>query len=713
VISEILWEGDFFCGLAGKSEIDMSNLVIVESPAKAKTIKKYLGGDYEVIASMGHVRDLPKSKMGIDFENNFQPQYIDMKGKEDVIKELKKYAKKCDHIYLATDPDREGEAISWHIAQMLGLDLNDNNRVAFNEITKTGVQTGMSHPHKIDLDLVNAQQARRILDRIVGYKLSPFLWKKVKRGLSAGRVQSVAVRLIVDREKEVKEFVPQEYWSIDAKFTAPSSRKVFAAKLSAIDGKKAEIANKEQSDEILKRLENAVYTVTDVKKRVTKKQPAPPFITSTLQQEASKRMGFQAKRTMKAAQELYEGVEIEGMGAVGLITYMRTDSLRISDEARAAAAKCIEDIYGKEYLPPSPRVFKSKKNAQDAHEAIRPSLPELTPDRVKSSLTTDQFKLYKLIWERFIASQMANALLDTASVTIEAEGCTFKASGYSVKFDGFTKLYEEKKDSDEENNKMLPPIQKDDICKLKEILGNQHFTQPPARFTEASLIKTMEENGIGRPSTYAPTITTIISRMYVERDGKQLKPTALGEVITDLMKDHFKHIVDAKFTAKMENDLDSVERGETNWVDTLDVFYKDFEKVLAKAEKAMEGKRVKVPDEETDVVCDQCGRKMVIKIGRFGKFLACPGFPECKNTKKIVQETKGTCPLCGHKMVQKKSKKGRSFYGCDNYPECNFMTWHVPVEDKCPKCGCTLFKKGGKSGKLICEKPDCGYERNL
>ena len=577
MISEILWEGDFFCGLAGKSEIDMSNLVIVESPAKAKTIKKYLGGDYEVIASMGHVRDLPKSKMGIDFENNFQPQYIDMKGKEDVIKELKKYAKKCDHIYLATDPDREGEAISWHIAQMLGLDLNDNNRVAFNEITKTGVQTGMSHPHKIDLDLVNAQQARRILDRIVGYKLSPFLWKKVKRGLSAGRVQSVAVRLIVDREKEVKEFVPQEYWSIDAKFTAPSSRKVFAAKLSAIDGKKAEIANKEQSDEILKRLENAVYTVTDVKKRVTKKQPAPPFITSTLQQEASKRMGFQAKRTMKAAQELYEGVEIEGMGAVGLITYMRTDSLRISDEARAAAAKCIEDIYGKEYLPPSPRVFKSKKNAQDAHEAIRPSLPELTPDRVKSSLTTDQFKLYKLIWERFIASQMANALLDTASVTIEAEGCTFKASGYSVKFDGFTKLYEEKKDSDEENNKMLPPIQKDDICKLKEILGNQHFTQPPARFTEASLIKTMEENGIGRPSTYAPTITTIISRMYVERDGKQLKPTALGEVITDLMKDHFKHIVDAKFTAKMENDLDSVERGETNWVDTLDVFYKDFE----------------------------------------------------------------------------------------------------------------------------------------
>lgn len=691
----------------------MSDLVIVESPAKAKTIKKYLGGNYEVVASMGHVRDLPKSKMGIDFENNFEPQYVDMKGKEDVIKELKKYAKKSEHVYLATDPDREGEAISWHISNMLGLDINDNNRVEFNEITKSGVKAGMSNPHKIDLDLVNAQQARRILDRIVGYKLSPFLWKKVKRGLSAGRVQSVAVRLIVDREKEVKEFVPQEYWSIDAKFTAPSSRKVFAAKLSAIDGKKAELSNKEETDEVLKRLENAVYTVTDVKKRVTRKQPAPPFITSTLHQEASKRMGFQAKRTMKAAQELYEGVEIEGMGAVGLITYMRTDSLRISDEARDAAAKCIEEIYGKEYLPPSPRVFKSKKNAQDAHEAIRPSLPELTPDRVKASLTTDQFKIYKLIWERFIASQMANALLDTVSVTIDAEGCTFKASGYSVKFDGFTKLYEEKKDSEEENNKMLPPINKEDILKLKEILGNQHFTQPPSRFTEASLIKTMEENGIGRPSTYAPTISTIISRMYVERDGKQLRPTALGEVTTDLMKDHFKHIVDAKFTAKMESDLDGVERGETNWVDTLDVFYKDFDKVLTKAEKAMEGKRVKVPDEETDVECDLCGRKMVIKIGRFGKFLACPGFPECKNTKKIVQATKGTCPLCGSKIVLKKSKKGRNFYGCDGYPDCNFMTWNAPVEDKCPKCGSTLFKKGGKSGKLLCEKPDCGYERNL
>ena len=691
----------------------MSKLVIVESPAKAKNIKGYLGRGYDVIASMGHVRDLPAARLSVDIANDFEPKYAVIKGKENFVKDLKKKADAADYVYLATDPDREGEAISWHLATLLGLDLKDENRVTFNEITKNGVKNGMANPRKIDIDLVDAQQARRILDRLIGYKLSPFISQKIRRGLSAGRVQSVALRLIVDRENEIRAFKAEEYWSIDAKFTNPPERKVFSAALSTKDGEKIKIENKEQSDTVLTELEGASYVVKSVKKGSRKKNPTPPFITSTLQQEASRRLSFQAKRTMKAAQELYEGVEIEGMGAVGLITYMRTDSLRISDEARAAAAKCIEDIYGKEYLPPSPRVFKSKKNAQDAHEAIRPSLPELTPDRVKSSLTTDQFKLYKLIWERFIASQMANALLDTASVTIEAEGCTFKASGYSVKFDGFTKLYEEKKDSDEENNKMLPPIQKDDICKLKEILGNQHFTQPPARFTEASLIKTMEENGIGRPSTYAPTITTIISRMYVERDGKQLKPTALGEVITDLMKDHFKHIVDAKFTAKMENNLDSVERGETNWVDTLDVFYKDFEKVLAKAEKAMEGKRVKVPDEETDVVCDQCGRKMVIKIGRFGKFLACPGFPECKNTKKIVQETKGTCPLCGHKMVQKKSKKGRSFYGCDNYPECNFMTWHVPVEDKCPKCGCTLFKKGGKSGKLICEKPDCGYERNL
>lgn len=691
----------------------MSDLVIVESPAKAKTIQKYLGPGYEVIASMGHVRDLPKSKMGVDKENDFKPQYTDMKGKEDVIRELKKRAKKCDKVYLATDPDREGEAISWHIAQMLKLDMNDDNRVAFNEITKTGVKNGMSNPHKIDVDLVNAQQARRILDRLVGYELSPFLWKKVKRGLSAGRVQSVAVRLVVDRENEIRAFVPKEYWSIDAKFTAPGSRKVFDAALVAVDGEKLEIPDQAAADGLLARLENAEYTVKSVKKRVTKKQPAPPFITSTLQQEASRKLSFSAKRTMKAAQELYEGVDVEGVGAVGLITYMRTDSLRISDEAKAAAAEYIGTVYGKDYLPPEPRNFKSKNNAQDAHEAIRPSTPELTPERVKSSLSSDQYKLYKLIWERFIASQMANALLDTVSADIEANGCTFRASGYSVKFDGFMVLYVESTDSEDGSKKMLPELKADDKLKLKSITGNQHFTQPPARFTEASLIKALEENGIGRPSTYAPTITTITSRRYVEHEGKSLKPTNLGEVITELMKAHFKKIVDAKFTAEMENNLDEVEHGEKNWVSTLHEFYDDFSKTLKKAEEAMDGKRVKVPDEETDVVCELCGRNMVIKYSKFGKFLACPGFPECKNTKKIVTETEGNCPRCGKKMLLKKSKKGRSFYGCEGFPDCSFMTWNVPTKEICPQCGKTLFMKGGKSGKLVCESEGCGYEREL
>ncbi|WP_303804997.1 type I DNA topoisomerase [Ruminococcus flavefaciens] len=691
----------------------MSDLVIVESPAKAKTIQKYLGQGYEVIASMGHVRDLPKSKMGVDKDNDFKPQYTDMKGKEDVIRELKKRAKKCDKIYLATDPDREGEAISWHIAQMLKLDMNDDNRVAFNEITKTGVKNGMSHPHKIDVDLVNAQQARRILDRLVGYELSPFLWKKVKRGLSAGRVQSVAVRLVVDRENEIRAFVPKEYWSIDAKFTAPSSRKVFDAALVAVDGEKLEIPNQAEADGLLKRLENAEYTVTSVKKRVTKKQPAPPFITSTLQQEASRKLSFSAKRTMKAAQELYEGVDVQGVGAVGLITYMRTDSLRISDEAKKAAAEYIGTVYGSDYLPPEPRNFKTKSNAQDAHEAIRPSTPELTPERVKSSLSSDQYKLYKLIWERFIASQMANALLDTVSADIDANGCTFRASGYSVKFDGFMALYVESTDSEDGSKKMLPELKSDDKLKLKSIAGNQHFTQPPPRYTEASLIKALEENGIGRPSTYAPTITTITSRRYVEHEGKALKPTNLGEVITELMKDHFKKIVDAKFTAEMENNLDEVEHGEKDWVSTLREFYDDFSETLKKAEEAMDGKRVKVPDEETDVVCELCGRNMVIKYSKYGKFLACPGFPDCKNTKKIVTETEGSCPRCGKKMLLKKSKKGRSFYGCEGFPDCSFMTWNVPTKELCPQCGKSLFMKGGKSGKLVCESEGCGYEREL
>ena len=688
-----------------------NNLVIVESPAKAKTIQKYLGNGYEVIASMGHVRDLPKSKLGVDVENNFQPQYIDMKGKGDVIKELKKHAKKCDKVYLATDPDREGEAISWHIAHILKLDMNDNNRVEFNEITKTGIQNGMSNPHKINIDLVNAQQARRILDRLVGYKLSPFLWKKVKRGLSAGRVQSVAVRIVVERENEIRKFKPKEYWSVDAVFS--SGGKSFKASLLSFEGKKIYMPDGKFAHDILERLKGAEYTVKAVRKKVVKKQPSPPFITSTLQQDASRRLGFASKRTMKIAQELYEGVDIKGMGAVGLITYMRTDSLRISEEAQNSARDYILSTYGKSYLPNTPKVYKSKKNAQDAHEAIRPSIIDLTPSNVKPSLTDEQYKLYKLIWERFIASQMENALLDTVSVDIEAHDCLFRASGYSVKFDGFTILYTESSESDDEDKKELPPLSVGDKPELKSLSGNQHFTQPPARYSEATLIKALEENGIGRPSTYAPTITTIISRMYVEHEGKQLKPTNLGEVTTELMKEHFKNIVDYKFTAQMESNLDCIEHGEKDWVKTLDEFYADFAETLKKAEEAMEGKRIKVPDEETDEVCDLCGKKMVIKYGPYGKFIACSGFPECKNTQKIIQETKGICPLCGKKILVKKSKKGRSFYGCEGFPDCNFMTWNEPVGEKCPQCNNTLFRKGKKNGKLVCEKPGCGYERDI
>ncbi len=691
----------------------MSDLVILESPSKAKTVKKYLGAGYEVIASTGHIIDLPKSKLGVDVEHNFEPQYVNMKDKAEIIKELKKRAKECDTVYLATDPDREGEAIAWHLSHLLNIDEKKPVRVTFNEITKTGVQYGMSHPRTINDDIVNAQQTRRILDRIVGYKLSPFLWKKVRRGLSAGRVQSVAVRIIVDREEEIRSFVSAEYWTVDGKFHTSSSKKLFSAKLSEVDGKKAELKDKKSADAVLKRLEGAEYTVSSIKKSQRKKQPAPPFTTSTLQQEASKRLSFQARRTMKTAQELYEGVEVEGMGAVGLITYMRTDSLRISDEAKNAAAELIKSVYGAEYLPEKPRTYKSKSNAQDAHEAIRPSNIELTPDKVRGSLSNDQYKLYKLIWERFTASQMANAVLDTVSVDIEANGCLFKASGYSVKFEGFTKLYEERNDSDEQGG-ALPKIEKGEKLVAADISGNQHFTQPPARYNEASLIKALEENGIGRPSTYAPTISTILDRHYVEREsGNQLKPTALGEVITNLLKDKFNNIVDVKFTAKMESSLDDIENGSKDWVETLRKFYKDFDKSLTQAEKDMDGKHVRIPDEPTDVICEECGKPMVIKIGPYGKFLGCSGFPECKFTKKIVTETKGTCPKCGKKMLLKKSKKGKPFYGCENYKDCNFMTWDIPLEEKCPQCGASLFKKTGRMGKIYCAREGCGYERPL
>ena len=693
----------------------LSNLVIVESPAKAKTIKKYLGKDFEVVASMGHVRDLPKSKFGVDVDHDFTPMYVDIKGKEDLIKDLKKAAKKSDAIFLATDPDREGEAISWHLAQMLGVDMNQPNRVTFNEITKSGVKYGMDHPRMIDVKLVDAQQARRVLDRIVGYKISPFLWRKVRKGLSAGRVQSVAVRIIMDREEEIRAFKQQEYWSIDAKLAAKGhAKKPFPAKLYAIDGKKLEltaIPDEKRAREIVESLDGADYIVSNVKKGVRRKSPAPPFITSTLQQEASRRLGYQSRRTMKVAQELYEGVEIEGIGATGLITYMRTDSLRISDEAAEQAKIYITDTYGKEYLPATRRVFKTKKNAQDAHEAIRPSDPSLTPDRVRKDLTAEQYKLYKLIWERFIASQMANALLDTVAVDIEAANCLFKASGFTVKFDGFTVLYEESKDTDDENTASLPPLEAGNVLTLKELTPNQHFTQPPARYTEASLIKTLEENGIGRPSTYAPTITTILARGYVERENKSLKPTALGEVTTKLMEEQFAKIVDVTFTANMEKTLDEVEEGNVDYPKMLSGFYDDFMTTLEQAEKNMDGTRVKVPDEETDIVCELCGRKMVIKTGRFGKFLACPGFPECRNTKKIVKETGGLCPVCGGKVLAKKSKNGKGYYGCEHNPQCQFMTWDKPLSETCPKCGATLFQKTGRGALIHCLKEGCDYAR--
>ena len=687
----------------------MAKLVIVESPAKATTIQKYLGEGYEVTASMGHIEDLPKSKLGVDVENGFQPVYVEVKGKEDLIKSLKKMAQASDQIYLATDPDREGEAISWHLANILGLDLGEKNRVTFNEITKTGVKQGMEQPRTVDLDLVNAQQARRILDRLVGYKLSPFLWRKVRVGLSAGRVQSVAVRIIVDREEEIRAFKTKEYWSIDAQLTAKSSRKAFEAKAATKGGKKLTIDNEEQANAVLRELEGEVPQVTKVVKSVRRKTPAPPFITSTLQQEASRKLGFQSRRTMKAAQELYEGVEVAGVGSVGLITYMRTDSLRISQEALEGAASYIEERYSKAYLPSSPRVFKSKASAQDAHEAIRPTLPLMPPERVKESLTTDQYKIYKLVWDRFIASQMANALLDTVKADITMGDYLFRASGFTVKFDGFTVLYEEGKDEEDEKSSALPALEEGEVLKVKEIKGNQHFTQPPARFTEATLIKTMEQDGIGRPSTYAPTISTILNRGYVERDGKQLKPTPLGEVTTQLFKDLFSNIVNEEFTAKMEGDLDQVETGSTDWVKMLDGFYREFSQDLANAEKAMEGKRVKIPVEETDEVCELCGKPMVIKTGRFGKFLACSGFPDCKNTKKIVKPTGGFCPKCGGKILQKKSKNGKKFFGCEHNPQCDFLSWDEPTGDACPKCGKSLLRKRGKAGRIYCSDPGCDY----
>ncbi|MDR1734380.1 MAG: type I DNA topoisomerase [Oscillospiraceae bacterium] len=703
----------------------MSKLVILESPTKTKTVQKYLGKGYDVVSSTGHVRDLPPARLSVDVKNDFKPTYAVLKGKEKIVKDLQAKAKKAEQVILATDPDREGEAIAWHLAALLNLDLKQMNRVTFNEITKSAVLAAMDHPRKVDIDLVNAQQTRRILDRLVGYRLSPFVSQKIRRGLSAGRVQSVAVRLICDREDEINAFQPEEYWTIAAKLQT-KSRHVFTANFAGDKRGKIELHSEEETNQILRRLEGAIWRVAGIKKGQRKKNPAPPFTTSTLQQEASRRLGFQAKRTMRVAQELYEGIDLPELGQTGLITYMRTDSLRISEEARQTASAFIARQYGKEYLPADPRYYKSKANAQDGHEAIRPSMPELTPEQVKASLSSDQFKLYDLIWKRFMACLMSSCNQDTVKATIVAgtpqaiqsgAGLLFNASGFQVRFDGFTRLYVEGKDEnaaeedEEEGTGKLPDLHPEEPLGCREVIPAQHFTQPPPRFTEASLIKALEENGVGRPSTYAPTISTIVERGYVQRAQKNLLPTELGFATTKLLKDRFPDIVNVKFTAEMENNLDAVGSGERDYIEVLHAFYDEFEKTLAQAKADMEGVKIKLQEDQTDIPCEKCGRMMVIKTGKFGRFLACPGFPECKNAKPLIQELPALCPLCNARLVKRRSKAGREFYGCSAYPKCTFATWHQPLEEKCPQCQHTLFLK--RAGEKVCEYPNCGYTEKV
>ena len=699
----------------------MSKLVIVESPAKAKTIGKYLGSDYVVKASMGHLRDLPRKTMGVDLEHDFEPEYGPIEGKDKIISELRKAAKEADFVYLATDPDREGEAISWHLKSLLNLKDGEYKRVTFNEITKKGVHYGIEHPRDIDVDLVDAQQARRILDRIVGYRLSPFLWRKVKRGLSAGRVQSVATRLVVDREQEIRAFQPEEYWSIEAVLRTQAGGTFTARYYGEPDGK-VELKNEEQTRKIVDDVTGKPFLVSTIKKGKKKKSAAPPFTTSTLQQEASRKLNMVPRRTMSVAQELYEGVELGGeYGLTGLITYMRTDSLRLSDEATAAAAAYIQKRYGEQFYPGKPRVFKTKGAAQDAHEAIRPSNVEIEPEAVRDQLTPDQYKLYKLIWSRFVACQMADAILDTISADITSEGHIFRASGHTVAFPGFTAVYEESTDDDKqgekgeksESGKPLPEFDEGDSLTVDKIDPAQHFTQPPARYTEASLIRAMEEKGIGRPSTYAPTIATIIDRDYVSKENRSLRPTPLGEGVTGLLVDKFKSVADYEFTANMENQLDEVEAGKVAYVQLLHTFYDGFAGALEQAEKDLDKTRIKIPDEETDVVCEKCGRKMVIKSGRFGKFLACPGFPECTNTKPMSEDTGASCPTCGAKVVKKKSARGYVYYSCETYPTCQFITWDKPLKTKCPVCDSSLFRHTDRDSKEVtdvCLREGCTYK---
>lgn len=685
------------------------SLIIVESPAKARTISKFLGKKYKVKASMGHIRDLPKSQLGINVEKNFKPKYITIRGKGPILNEIKKEAKKAENILLATDPDREGEAISWHLAHLLGL-KDSPCRIEFNEITKNAVTNSIKSPRKIDENLVEAQQARRILDRLVGYKISPILWKKVRRGLSAGRVQSVAVKIICDREKEITEFKPEEYWSIDALLKDTKSDIQFEAKLNSVDGEKANIRNKSETDQIISDLSRETFVVSKVKKSNRRRNPSAPFTTSSMQQEASSKLGFTAKKTMVIAQQLYEGLDIKGKGTIGLITYIRTDSTRLSDQSLKQVRSYIDKSFGKEYVPSKPRKYKHKKGSQDAHEAIRPTSVDLTPDLIKSSLTIDQYKLYKLVWQRFVSCQMTPAVYDTISIDIKAGRYTFRATGSRLKFPGYLILYKNNKsDKKQEKNENLPELTIGQNIELIKLLPEQHFTQPPPRYTEAMLVKTLEEKGIGRPSTYAPTIDIIQRRGYVEKENGRFKPTELGGIVVKILKEYFGDIVDIDFTAEMEEQLDKIESGEQNRLNVLESFYSPFEKNLKVAEKELE--KVEIKDEVTDEKCEICGKNMVVKHGRFGKFLACPGFPECKNTKPYIIKIGVPCPKCGGDVIVRRSKKGRTFYGCSNFPKCRFISWQKPSKNKCPRCGKFMVIKNKKSGKIEeCSDKECGYK---
>lgn len=680
-------------------------LVIVESPAKAATIGKFLGNNYKIEASMGHVRDMPKSQMGIDFEHDFEPKYITIRGKGELLGKLRKDAKAADKVYLATDPDREGEAISWHLLHALNLgEEKPISRITFNEITKTAVKKSITEARDIDMDLVDAQQARRVLDRVVGYTISDLLWKKVKKGLSGGRVQSVALRLICDREGEIREFIPEEYWTLGAKLK-DADGKVFEAKFYGKGETKTELANEAETNEVLDGLKGKDFAVTDVKTGSRQKKPVAPFTTSTMQQEASKHLNMATQKTMMIAQQLYEGVNVKGEGTVGLVSYIRTDSFRISDEAYEAAVAFIKETYGDAFVNPERIVYKSKGKTQDAHEAIRPTNVSRTPESIKDSLSKDQYRLYKLIWKRFVASQMSPAVYDTLSVKLAAGDYTFRASGSRLRFSGFLEAYSK---GEEEDEKVIPKLTQGDILQAEQLLPEQHFTQPPARYTDASLIKTLEEIGVGRPSTYAPTLTTIQARHYVTKEAKNLFPTELGEMVDEIMKTYFPDIVDIDFTANMEKRLDDVEMGKEEWKQIIRDFYPDFKKSVENAAEKLE--KIEIKDEETDIVCEKCGRNMVIKYGRYGKFLACPGFPECQNAKPYFEEAGVNCPECGGKVLIKKTKKGRIYYGCEhNGDGCDFMSWNKPTGEKCPECGAFLEEKGRKNPKIVCSNEKCGY----